>query len=364
MKYRSFGSLLVLIFCMSVISAQNYTENRSVTKRFKVSPGVTLDINNKYGKVEISTWNKDSVKIEASLSINTTSASKIMKLRNSIDFDFSATTHYIIAKTVFKSSGNSIVDELKTLAESIVSTNSGIKIDYMVTTPKNINLRLTNKYGDVYADDLEGDIQIIISNGGLKAGNLIGNVTVDLSFGNGYIDKIDKGRLVLSYADVSLKSAERLTIESKSSKVTIDNAQSLKLQTRRDKLNLGTVSFIAGDSYFSDVRVTNLIEELNLNARFGTISIETIRRGFSFVNVSSEYTDVDLFFERSNTFLFDITYNKEALIRMPKEARAEDKISTADPTQKILQGHLGSAESTSKVKVLVAKKASVNLFIK
>jgi hypothetical protein len=288
-----------------------------------------------------------------------------MKLRNSIDFDFSSTSHYIIAKTVFKSTGNSLVDELKTLAESIVSSNGGIKIDYQVTTPKNINLRLTNKYGDVYTDDLEGDIQMIIANGGLKAGNLSGNVTVDLSFGDGYIDKIDKGRLVLSYADISLKSTDRLTLESKSSKVAIDNVQSLKLQTRRDKLNLGTVSFIAGDTYFSDVRVTNLIEELNLNAKFGTVSIENIKRGFTFANVTSEYTDVDLFFERNNTFLYDITYNKDALIRLPKEAaRTEDKVSGSDPIQKILRGQVGSAESISKVKILVTKKASVNLFIK
>jgi hypothetical protein len=366
-RYKSTALILIFIFIHMpfIVFAQTYTESKNILKIYKVYPGTILELNNKYGKIELITWNKDSVKIEANLSIRANSVTKVMKLRNTINFDFSATSHYIIAKTVFGGPGNSVFNELRDLAESIVMGGSEVKIDYIVTTPKNINLRLTNKYGDVYADDIHGDIQLTVSNGGLKANDLSGNVSVDLAFGDGYVNRMDQGRLTLSYANFSLKEAGRLTLESKSSKPSIDNVESLKIQSKRDKIYIGTVKNLVGESYFSDVIVSTLIEELNLNSIFGHISLDNVKRSFSFVCITSELTDMDFFFERNSSFQYDITYYKDANVRLPKEAvKAEEKTTTRDLTQKLIYGHIGSAENNSKVKIVASKRASVNLFIK
>lgn len=364
-KVKVYMVLLGLLTMNMFVSAQTFTENKNILRSFKVYAGTILEINNKYGKIELSTWNKDSVRIEANLSIKANSTSKLMKLRNTINFDFSATSHYIVAKTVFGGSGNSVLNELRDLAESIVSGGSEVKIDYTVTTPKNINLRLTNKYGDVYADDIQGDIQIIVSNGGLKANDLSGNVSVDLAFGDGYVNKIEQGRISLSYANFSLKEAGRLTLDSKSSKPSIENVESLKIQSRRDKLHLGVVKNLLGESYFSDIYVSTLSEELNVNTKFGHLTIDNIKRQFSFVSVTSELTDMDFYFERSNTFQFDITYFKDAFVHLPKEAvKAEEKTASSDLSQRLIFGHVGSAESNSKIKIVASKKAMINLFIK
>ncbi len=365
MKSKILLVLLLLTLGYKCVSAQTYTENKNILKSYKIYSGTILEINNKYGKIELTTWNKDSVRIEANLSIKANSASKVMKLRNSINFDFSATSHFIVAKTVFGGSTNSVFNELRDLAESIVSGGSEVKIDYLVTTPQNINLRLTNKYGDVYADDIQGDIQLIVSNGGLKANNISGNVSIDLAFGDGYVNKIDQGRLTLSYANFSLKEAGRLTLESKSSKLSLENVESLKIHSKRDKLHLGSVKILIAESYFSDVIVSNLVEELNINSKFGHLTLDNIKRGFSFINITSELTDMDFFFERNSTFQYDITYYKDAFIRLPKDAvKAEEKAASSDLTQKLIYGHIGSAESNSKVKIIASKKAMVNLFIK
>jgi len=364
-KSKTLLVLLVLTAVHICVLAQTYTENKNILRSYKTYPGTILEINNKYGKIELNTWNKDSVRIEANLSIKAGSVSKVMKLRNSINFDFSATTHYIVAKTVFGGPSNSVLNELRDLAESIVSGGSEVKIDYMVTTPKNINLRLTNKYGDVYADDIQGDIQLTVSNGGLKANDISGNVYIDLAFGDGYVNKIDQGRLTLSYANFSLKDAGRLTLESKSSKPSIENVESLKIQSKRDKLHLGSVKNLIGESYFSDVFIATLGDELNINSKFGHLTLDNIKRGFSFINITSELTDMDFFFERNSTFQYDITYYKDAFIKLPKDAvKAEEKAASSDLTQKLIYGHVGSADSNSKIKIIASKKAMVNLFIK
>ena len=345
--------------------AQSYTENKDVVKRFKVYPNSTLDITNKYGKIEMVNWDKDSIMIETYLRIQTNSASRMSKLRNTIDFDFSVTNHYIVAKTVFKTSGNSIVVGIKNLAESLVYNGDEVRIDYVVTIPKNINIRINNKYGDVYVDDINGDIRIIVANGGFKANNLTGNVNIDLSFGDGTLNRMDKGHLGLLYEDFTLKEANQLNLDSKSSKINIENIESLKVQSRRDKLQLGNVKFLTGATDFSDIWVNSLSEEMNLNMKFGSISADNIRKGFSFVNINSELTDLSLFFERGSMFQFDITYFKDAFVRLPKEAvKSEDKFASYNMLLKLASGHIGPAESEAKVKIFIAKKASVNFFIK
>jgi hypothetical protein len=345
--------------------AQNYSENKNVVKRYKLYPNSTLDVNNKYGKIEIVNWDKDSAMIEAFLMIQTSNPTRMAKLRNSIDFDFSVNNHYIIAKTIFISNGNAIISGIRNLAESIVYSGDEVKIDYVVTIPKNINLRITNKYGDVYADDIEGDIKITVANGGLKANTLTGNVSVDLSFGDGTINRMSKGRVTLAYADFTLKESNQLTLDSKSSKISIENCESLKLQSRHDKLQLGSLNFLTGETDFSNIWISALTEEMNLNTKFGSISTDCIRKGFSFVNINSELTDINMFFERGSMFQYDITYFKDAFIRLPKEAvKSEEKFASGNMTLKLNYGHIGSAESSAKVKILATKKASVNLFIK
>jgi hypothetical protein len=64
-------------------------------------------------------------------------------------------------------------------------------------------------------------------------------------------------------------------------------------------------------------------------------------------------------------FQYDITYFKDAFLRLPKEAvKSEDKFASYNMLLKLASGHIGPAESEAKVKIFVAKKASVNFFIK
>src|ERR1035437_9529051 len=134
-KYIYWIFFLMLTLSTTMGWAQNYTENKNVVKRYKLYPNSTLDVNNKYGKIEIVNWDKDSVMIEAFLTIQTSSPTRMAKLRNSIDFDFSVNNHYIIAKTIFLSNGNAIINGIRNLAESIVYSGDEVKIDYVVTIP-------------------------------------------------------------------------------------------------------------------------------------------------------------------------------------------------------------------------------------
>ena len=363
MNYFKISVLLIAISFTGSAFAQPYTDSRSVTKSFKAMPGTTVDINNKYGKVEVTTWNKDSVRIEANLSIKTSSTTKMMKLRNMISFDISATGHYILARTVFTSSG--FISDLKDWAESLVSGAGEVSIDYTIKMPASLNLKITNKYGDVYTDNISGEVQISLANGGLKANDFTGITNIDLSFGDGYINSMTNGRIILSYANLSLKNTNQCSLESKSSKIDIDHAESLKMNMKRDKLNIGNVRYLTGQTYFADIWITNLSDEINIDTQFGKLTAITVDKGFSFINVRSEYTDLDFSFEHGSAFDYDLTYYKDVFLQLPKEAvKNDEKTSSTDMSMKTTFGHVGNSTSNKMLKISMAKKASLSIFLK
>lgn len=344
--------------------SQNFSESKTYVHQFPLTNKTTVEISNKYGKVQLLTWNKDSVRVDIDFYISSTSPARLEKLRQNINFNYTNSNFYVVVKTVFGRSQTKVIDEIKDFAEAIVSGSNEVRIDYTVHIPQNQNIKVTNKYGDIYADDLTGNVQINLSNGDLKANNMKGNAQLFLSFGNSFINEINKGQITSEYADLNIRSAQNITLETKSSKIRLESAGMAKLQSRRDDILIDNASKVTGDGYFSNINIQNITEELSLSAKFGKISVDNFRKNFSFINVTSEYADIDLYFERESAFDYDITYHKDALLRLPKEAETiEEKVLNAETHQMFLYGNVGKSNN-SKIKIVAPKKCYLNLFLK
>lgn len=340
---------------------QNFSESRKYHHQFALTSKTTVEISNKYGKVQLLTWDKDSVKIDIDFYISSSSLSRLEKLKQNINFDFSNSNFYVVVKTVFGKSPNNVLNEIKDFAEAIVSGSNEVRIDYTVYIPQKQSLKVTNKYGDIYADDLTGDIQINLSNGDLKANSLKGNSQISISFGNAFINEITKGRIVSEYGDLNIRSCDNISLESKSSKIRVEKADVVKIQSRRDDVRIDDINSIMGEGYFSNINIQNIKEEMSLSVKFGKVVVDNFKKNFSFINVTTEYADLDLYFERGAAFDFDISYHKDVLLRLPKDAEeTEDKAVNADMTQRVMYGKIGNS-SSAKVKIVAPKKCYLNL---
>ena len=60
------GTLLLLWAMLSgtFATAQDHTEKRSVSRTYPATRETTLEVQNKYGKIQVLTWERDSVLIE------------------------------------------------------------------------------------------------------------------------------------------------------------------------------------------------------------------------------------------------------------------------------------------------------------
>jgi hypothetical protein len=364
MNYKkSVFLLLAVLFLATAPKAQIYT--RKVSKAYRINSNTTIDIYNKYGKVHIVSWETDSVKFKVELKIKTNNESKLAKFKESIGFDFTGTDYYVVAKTRLGKKSGGLFTDLIDIAGTIISSENQVTIDYLVFLPKYANFKVENKFGDIYTDDLDGNVNIILSNGNLKSNNLNGSTVINLSSGDGVINSIRDGNVTVAYSDFYIKEANKLNIDSRSSKINIDKVDFLKLISRRDKLYIQSINDLYGDSYFSDFTVYKLNNELNYSFKYGDFSAGIIDRYFSFININSEYTDLDLIFEKGSAYVIDITHHQEVILNYPVNlAKTEEKILNEDERLMSTYGKIGYGSPLSKVKINAPKKCIINIIHK
>ena len=357
--------LLILSALMlgTLASAQDHTDKRSVSRSFPASLETTLEVQNKYGKIQVVTWDKDSVSVDVEMFLTESSSSKLRKLKEGIKIDFTGSNTYIIAKTVIESESGRLASELKSISNTITGINKRIEINYMVHVPAYLDVVIINKFGDIYMDDLEGQVDIELSNGVLKANRLAGNSSIKLSFANGMIKSLGSSTMKLSYSDMVLNEVSQLDVSSKSSKLNVDSVTVLKISSRRDKLFFKKVEYFYGKSNFSQVWIYDFLRESDVYMKYGKLTIEHVMPDFSKIYVESEYTDVTLSFDREASLGFDILHHEKSVLRLPgSEVLAEESFDGKDHYTTV--GTMGRGDPVGQVIIDALQKCYINISFK
>ena len=312
------------LFLASLEANAQFTETREFVKRFKIQPETRIDITNKYGKIELNTWDKDSVVIRFKMEINEKKPDKLAKTLGNLDFDISNSQHYLVVKTQVDKNRNQVESELLKFKETILQTNGSIRIDLMVWLPDNRELRLENKFGDIILGDYKGETQFILSNGKLKAGDLPKKSSLNLSFADAVINDLPNARIVSNYSDIEIKNSGTIRFESKSSTIEIMNSEDLSIDSRRDKFRIRLADKLDATGNFSQFRISELKDKANFRLSYGSLEMEKIQNSFSSIYIESRSTDTNLYFNPEAKFNFEITETKTDL-KLGREMKEEDK---------------------------------------
>ncbi|QQS51899.1 MAG: hypothetical protein IPM71_04005 [Bacteroidota bacterium] len=360
MNYRTHLFVWILALVPLYLGAQVYSEQ--MVRNFAISSKSTIEVNNKYGKVHVVTWSKDSVKFVVDMRVSASDQQKLEKLKSSITFDFTSTNYYIVARTLFSKSGGIFSD----MVETVVPSNN-VSINYTVYLPANANLKIDNKFGDVYIDDFSGNLGLILSNGALKSNRLEGNTSIQLSSADALIKSIVNGTITLRYSDFELASANRLDLDTKYSNITLEKVNQMKVISRRDNYKIGQVNVLSGTGDFTKLRVGALQREMNFSNKYYSLVVEDINTQFSLVNVVSDLTDVELRFARGSSFNLDVTHHPEVYLTVPTiNSKLQTKELGGEEKLLLTYGTLGTStsENLPKVKILAERKCYINIIQK
>ncbi len=355
-----FTGLLALVILSDTGNAQTYSESKNIVRTFPVNPETRLDISNKYGKVHVMNWKKDSVKLEVELLVKSSNLEKLEKIMDNIDIEFTGTSYYIIANTRFGNTGNDFISDLIDLSGTIIPSKNQVEINYTVMAPSGMTVNLSNKFGNIYMDDMQGEVTISLSNGDIKINKLDGKADININFGNGIINSLNNATLNLTYADLEIRNANQLAVVSKSSKIRIDRVDILKIESGRDKYSISEINNLFGGSYFSGLQIYKLNDEADFTIRYGDFTADTVSDNFSYINLHSEYADIDLNFNRDASYFLQVNHHPEGTLHIPDGFVNIDE-SGENPGEVRFSGRTGNPGSSSRVEIDAPKKCSITI---
>jgi hypothetical protein len=275
------------------LSAQMYEDTWQSVKTYPARPGVNLTVNNKYGSVIVSIWDRDSVKIEVTRKIYEKSRDRLNTLRENIDIEYRVVSNSISVETVFGSRHSSLVRDLREMANLSVS-DSHSRIDYRIFLPSHLNLTIINKYGNVVLPSLNGKVNVDLSNGDFQARDLNGDVNLTLSFGKAILGQLKKGNVSLNFVNFAGEKMGQMHLEGRSSEIKIQSVDVLDLKSRRDKVDVARAGSVVADGYFSSLQFLQVERQASLKLTYGELSRMVLTKTIQQCDIVSQTCNVNL----------------------------------------------------------------------
>lgn len=341
--------VMLLPFCLGM--SQGSSETRSFMKTFPVGKESSLEVNNKYGTIQITSWDKDSAYVRTEIKASAPNQSKLNKMFEGISVKLTGTGNLLLAQTVFTQNINALFENFKGMTNKVINYDSQVEINYYITIPEYLNMRIENRYGDVYIENNTGDFRLLLSNGSFKADSPGKKSTLKLSFCDATIASFRSGSIDASFSNITISEVNRMSLKSISSKYRISKAGEITVESRRDDFFIDNIELIEGDSYFTDFEIGSLTKTVNLISRYGHLDIDDIGTGFESANINSGFSDVSLVFDPAASYNFEIRTLNTYLVLPPKNIKSEERTLNADKKEYIKTGTIGQYPGTKLLKI-------------
>lgn len=298
-------------------AAQDYT--KTIKKEFPLNSNGTMNLINKYGKIDVKTWDKSRAKVEVTIVVKAGSESQAQTVFDRIRIDFSNDDSFVKAETIIESSKSSWFN-LGT------SDKTEFQINYQVYMPATAALDLSNKYGDATVAPLSSRVKMDIKYGSFRLEGVGSNLTVSLDYGNGTVVKSGDATVSASYSKLNFNDVRNVNLTSKYSKLTIDNGADLIAASRYDEFDLvkvgavdcttkygnitiGSAESIKATGQYTDFKIDRLRDNGNFDLMYGGLRIEHVSKGFSKINLYGKYSDFKIGVEDGASYTFDASAN-------------------------------------------------------
>ncbi|MCD8415042.1 hypothetical protein LNI89_06650 [Tenacibaculum dicentrarchi] len=296
--------LFFLLIIPAVLAANNshkkHEKNKTIRKNFSVNENATLYINNKYGNIQVSTWNKNSIEIEVKIIVKGDNINNVKNKLNAINIVFQASKNLVEARTkIEKSTSN---------WSWWGSNNINYKINYHIKIPTTSNADLNNKYGNIELDSIKGKATINCNYGNVEIDELLNDSnTINLDYcGNAEINFIKSGTINMDYSKLKINNSKSLNINADYATVKIGKTKKLKFNSDYGNLSLDNVSNLTVNSDYTNIKIKTLKKNLTLNTNYGAVKVENIEKNFNKIIIDGNYTSIKLGANIENNFNFKI----------------------------------------------------------
>ncbi len=330
------GVFLLLLITATLNTARAEEIRKLYHRTFPAGDSTHLSIDNRFGDINFINWDRDSLVLDAVVTIDYPSSAKGKELLKYIKVSIIREGNRIQAVTE--------IDEKFINKWYPRNDRKKFRIDYTVHAPACINLTVMNKYGDLFINELSGHADLQVKYGHLKINRLSrGNRkplnTLYLAYSKGTIDQAGWLMIELKYSHLNIGHAKAIAGESKYSKVRMDRASSLVIESKYDTYNLGTLNNMVFVASYGEIKAEEVRNKLSLETRYTTVDIEHVPAGFSSVDIENAYGTVKIgidpeasYYLKGSTSYCKIDHPEARINRIVKNGSYEvDGLIGSDP---------------------------------
>jgi hypothetical protein len=268
-KVLLLGVLLAMIPTEARANGYFREYTKEIKREFNITSNGNITVNNKYGQVDIRTWDKNRVKVTVEIIVNANNEADAQKVFSKIDIKFDASNTDVTAVTY--------IENTKNKWWNWSPGQLDYAINYQVYMPASANLSLENKYGEVYVGAISGDVDLSLRYVNFIIDGLSGNSNSSLGNSNGSIGSVNNMNLAIKNGSINIGSANNMEIGSKSATVTIGSAKLIVSNTSYDNYSIGKISELHNDGKFDNFEI-GFAEDVFMESSYSNVTLNEVNK--------------------------------------------------------------------------------------
>ncbi len=335
-------SILCLALLLGAFTAQAEKSVKKVYRSYSLSQVQKLNLDNKYGNINISDSRKDSVIIDVVIWVDGTN-DKAKRLLDKINVNVSHSGNSVSAETVF---------------DSNFSSNQEFSIDYNISVPADRELNVIQKYGSVNMGNLTGKGTFEIKYGELRGKNLLSpDLKMDIAYSKVNATATNDLSLILRYSKIFLDKSRNLNLDTRYSTVDVGEAQEVVSDSKYDNMKFGSLSSLNVNSMYTGINIERLTRKLEIINGYGNITVGSIPAGFELISVNNKYAGIKL------GIASDASYKLDGAVRYCNLNHPDGKFTNRIRENNSYQVHgtIGSSDAPKSAVRIESNYGNINL---
>ena len=315
-----------------------YTKEKTIKKEFEVNSNALLKITNSYGNLNLTSWDENRVVIEVHIKANGNNEERVQERLNEIDVDFDNSANLVSARTQFGNRNNNWGWKWNK------KKNVNVQVNYTVKLPVKNSIGLSNDYGNIYVDRVDGHAKISCDYGKMDIGELRGRNN-ELRFdytSRSTFEYINSGEIVADYSGFTIEKAGDLKINADYTNAVIKEMGNLAYTSDYGSISVDDVQSVDGNGDYIGVKLGTVHGDVAITSDYGSIKISEMAPDAGDINIKTDYTGIKIGYHSDYHFDFDITTEYAGVSGM---GDFEVQVRKEKSNQKYFNGYHGNDNS-------------------
>lgn len=301
---RSIQLLIVMFMVWPLLSMAHpingkwdFEKTKTIKKEFDVNADALLSIKNKYGNVDVVSWDQNRVEIEVTITVSGNNESKVIDRLSKIDVNFENSRSAVSAKTSIENSSKGWYNS---------NNKMNYQIDYKVKVPVTNSVDLSNDYGTITLNEIKGKAEINCDYGKILIGNLFhenNSINIDYT-SDSEIELVNGGTINADYSKFRIEKAKNIDLNADYTDSKFGHMEDLNFACDYGKLEVERANNIDGNGDYLTIRIGTVYKNLSIDADYGGIKVDKLMKGFENVRIHSDYAGIKIGMDNDISFNF------------------------------------------------------------